>query len=68
MNLRKRSGLTQVQFAYQIGRSPSTVAKWEAGDYVPKCTPSEIRLLCEVCKYTLDELIEAFEPSKAEAN
>jgi transcriptional regulator with XRE-family HTH domain len=61
MNLRKRIGLTQVQLAARLGRSPSTVAKWEARDVVPKGTPSEIKRLCQAYECTLEELIEAFE-------
>ncbi len=61
--LRQRTGLTQVQFAISIGRSPSTIAKWEAGTVLPKGTPSEIKRLCEAYRCTLDELIEAFEGS-----
>lgn len=61
MDLRKRVGLTQVQLAMKIGKSPSTVAKWEARDVVPKGTPSEIKKLCEAYQCTIDELIEAFE-------
>jgi transcriptional regulator with XRE-family HTH domain len=63
MKLRNRTGLTQVQFAISIGKSPSTIAKWEAGEYVPKGSPSEIKRLCEAYQCTLDELIEAFESS-----
>ena len=63
MDLRKRTGLTQVELAAQVGKSPSTVAKWEARVWVPKGTPSEIKHLCDVYKCTLDELIEAFERS-----
>lgn len=61
MLLRKRAGLTQVELAIKLGRSPSTIAKWEARDYVPKMTPSETKKLCEVYQCTLEELIEAFE-------
>jgi transcriptional regulator with XRE-family HTH domain len=61
MDLRKRIGLTQVQLAARLGKSPSTVAKWEARSVIPKGTPSEIKRLCETYECTLDELIEAFE-------
>jgi transcriptional regulator with XRE-family HTH domain len=59
--LRQRTGLTQVHFAISIGKSPSTIAKWEARSVLPRGTPSEIKRLCEAYKCTLDELIEAFE-------
>ena len=61
MLLRKRIGLTQVQVAILLGKSPSAVAKWEARDYIPTGKPSEIKKLCEVYQCSLDELIEAFE-------
>ncbi len=60
-DLRQRTGLTQVQFAALIGKSPSTVAKWEAGSVLPRGTPSEIKRMCEGYQCTIDELIEAFE-------
>ncbi|HBL11419.1 MAG TPA: XRE family transcriptional regulator [Cyanobacteria bacterium UBA11162] len=60
-DLRQRTGLTQVQFAGLIGKSPSAVAKWEARSALPRGTPSEIKRLCEAYKCTIDELIEAFE-------
>ena len=60
-DLRQRTGLTQVHFAILIGKSPSTVAKWEARSVLPRGTPSEIKRLCEAYRCTLDELIEAFE-------
>ena len=65
-DLRQRTGLTQVHFAISIGKSPSTIAKWEAGN-VPRGTPSEIKRLCEAYKCTLDELIEAFEGIETES-
>jgi transcriptional regulator with XRE-family HTH domain len=61
MYLRKRANLTQAELAQKIGRSPSTVAKWEAGDVVPRGTPSEIKKLCEVYQCSIEDLIEAFE-------
>ena len=60
-DLRQRTGLTQVQFAALIGKSPSAVTKWEARSALPRGIPSEIKRLCEAYKCTLDELIEAFE-------
>ena len=69
MFLRQRAGLTQFQAAIEIGRSPSTIAKWEARETVLRGTPSEIKRVCEVYKCTIDELIEAFEePTASEQN
>ena len=34
--LRKRSGLTQVEFADFVGASETTVRNWEAGRHLPK--------------------------------
>jgi transcriptional regulator with XRE-family HTH domain len=66
-DLRQRTGLTQVQFAALIGKSPSAVTKWEARSALPRGTPSEIKRLCEAYKCTLDELIEAFEAIETES-
>ncbi|NEQ31330.1 MAG: helix-turn-helix domain-containing protein [Leptolyngbya sp. SIO4C5] len=67
VELRQRIGLTQVQLAIAIGKSPSTIAKWEARAVVPKGTPSEIKRLCEIYCCTLDQLIEAFEDIKIDS-
>jgi transcriptional regulator with XRE-family HTH domain len=66
-DLRQRTGLTQVHFAISIGKSPSTIAKWEAGSVIPKGTPSEIKRLCQAYRCTLEELIEAFEGIEIES-
>lgn len=67
MFLRKRAGLTQAQVAGLLGKSLSTVVKWESRTFVPKGSPSEIKKLCEVYQCSLDELIEAFELSAGSA-
>ena len=61
MKLRKKLGLTQVQMAQRLNKSPSTVFKWESRSVVPTGTPSEIKSLCLAYECSLDELIEAFE-------
>jgi transcriptional regulator with XRE-family HTH domain len=65
--LRRRLGMTQFKLAIATGRSPSTIAKWEARTVIPTGTPSEIKHLCEVFQCTLDELIEAFEGEQSDA-
>lgn len=60
-DLRRRTGLTQVQFATLIGKTPSTITKWEARSTMLIAKPSEIKRICEAYQCTLDELIEAFE-------
>ena len=67
MFLRKRTGLTQVQLAAKIGRSPSTVAKWEARDMIPRLTPLEMKRLCQAYGCTFDELVDAFEGKSADS-
>ncbi|MGP1375212.1 MAG: helix-turn-helix domain-containing protein [Almyronema sp.] len=67
VELRQRIGLTQVQLAIAIGKSPSTIAKWEARSVIPKGTPSEIKRLCNTYRCTLDQLIEAFEELEIES-
>lgn len=65
MLLRQRAGLTQFEVAVRIGRSLSTIAKWEAGSTVLRGKPSEIKRACEVYQCTIEELIAAFEPELA---
>ncbi|MGI0493420.1 helix-turn-helix domain-containing protein [Alkalinema pantanalense CENA528] len=59
MGLRKRVGLTQQEFAQRLGKSVSTVTKWEAGQ-IPRWTPEEFRKVREVLGCSYEELIEAF--------
>lgn len=66
MELRKRAGFTQQQLATEIGKSVSTIAKWESGRE-PEWTPSEFRLLKTVLNCTYDELVEAFSSPKTES-
>ncbi|MBE9031615.1 helix-turn-helix transcriptional regulator [filamentous cyanobacterium LEGE 11480] len=66
MELRKRAGFTQQQLASELGKSVSTIAKWEAGR-VPSWTPQEFSLIRTVLQCTYEELVEAFSPSKTES-
>lgn len=64
MKLRKRAKLTQRQVAQALDIRQSTVSDWERGLSIPHLPPSKLKLMMEVYRCTIDELIEAFEDSK----
>jgi DNA-binding XRE family transcriptional regulator len=60
MNVRKRAGLTQQQFANLLGVTISTVSNWERGVQVPRLTFAQTRIIMEQSGLTIAELAEAF--------
>jgi len=68
MSLRKRiPGLTQRKVATALDVRESTVSEWERGITKPHLLPSQLKKMMEVYQCPLDELIEAFEGSRAES-
>lgn len=65
MRLRQRVGLTQQQVAFVLGVRQGTISDWERGVSTPNLPPSKIKLMLEVYKCSLDDLIEAFEVSQS---
>ncbi|MEP0984030.1 helix-turn-helix transcriptional regulator [Leptolyngbya sp. FACHB-17] len=53
---RRQAGLRQKDVADAIGRSHKTISSWETGDAVPRLTPKEMQILCQILNCTLDEL------------
>lgn len=51
---REAIGLTQVQLAHEVGVTPSTVYKWEAGKVVPDVI--RLRKLAQVFDVSSDEI------------
>ncbi len=60
-DLRKLTGLTQVQLAAELGLSVKTISDWEQNRSQPKLVPSQLKQMMSVYQCTLDELIAAFE-------
>lgn len=65
MNLRKRTGLTQRQVAQALDVRESTVSEWERGISVPHLPLRKVRRMLKIYQCDLDELVEAFEASRA---
>jgi len=60
-SLRLRAKLTQRQVSIALDRRESTISDWETGKTRPQLYLSEVKLMMQVYKATLDELIEAFD-------
>lgn len=63
--LRSELGMSQEEFARQIGTSARTISRWEAGDNVPTFTVPQIKALDYLLKSkgkTLDDLPDDFAP------
>ena len=61
--LRKRReelGLTQRDIALALGKTDQTISNWETGLYEPKMTPREVKALCHLLKWTLEEMPDDF--------
>lgn len=61
--IRKNAGLSQEQLAEKIGVSRQAVTKWETGKGLPDI--ENIVIISEIFKTTLDELVSADIPKKA---
>lgn len=65
VKLRQRVGLTQRQVAQALDVRQSTVSDWERGVTTPNLPPSKLKMMLQIYQCTLDDLIEAFEKTKA---
>ncbi|MBD1896594.1 helix-turn-helix domain-containing protein [Trichocoleus sp. DQ-A3] len=57
---REELGLTQRDIALALGKTDQTISNWETGMYEPKLTPREMKALCRLLKWTLEELPDEF--------
>ncbi|MBD2130365.1 helix-turn-helix transcriptional regulator [Microcoleus sp. ZQ-A2] len=48
--------LTQQQVADELGVTVTTVKNREAGRHIPKLYPKQMKALCEVLKFTVEDL------------
>lgn len=68
MKLREDVGLTQRQLAQALNVTISTVSAWENGRHEPRLTFAQTKLLTEVLRCSLDDLVRATQkrsPSQA---
>ncbi|MEG4068477.1 helix-turn-helix transcriptional regulator [Microcoleus sp. Pol11C2] len=50
--------LTQQQVADEWGVSATTVKNWEAGRHLPKLYLEQTKVLCDLLKLSLDDLVD----------
>lgn len=63
--LREELGLSQEEFARQIGTSARTISRWEAGDSIPTFTIAQMKSLDRLLRAngkTLEDLPDRFAP------
>lgn len=59
MKLREDAGLTQKQLAQALGVTITTVSAWENGRHEPRLTLAQTKLMTEVLRCSLDDLVRA---------
>lgn len=62
-SLRKRReelGLIQRDIALALDKTVQTISNWETGVYEPKMTPREVKALCRLLKWSLEEMPDDF--------
>ncbi len=57
---REELGLTQRDIAQALDKTVQTISNWETGIYEPKMTPREVKALCRLLKWTLEEMPDDF--------
>ncbi len=62
--LRERAGLTQRQISIAMDITVTSVSQWETGARRPRLFPDQTQKLLQVLNCTLEELVEAFNPSQ----
>ncbi|HAX89512.1 MAG TPA: XRE family transcriptional regulator [Cyanobacteria bacterium UBA11370] len=50
--------VTQRQVANELGVTVTTVQNWEAGRHIPKLYPAQMKALCDLLNFTLEDLVE----------
>lgn len=55
---RESLNVTQRQIANELNVTVTTVQNWEAGRYIPKLTPTQMKALCDLLHFTLEDLVE----------
>ena len=57
---REELGLTQRDIALALDKTVQTISNWETGTYEAKLTLREIKALCRLLKWTLEEMPDEF--------
>ncbi len=59
VKLRERAGLTQRELAQALGVTITTVSAWENQRHEPRLTFAQTKLLTQILRCSLDELVDA---------
>ena len=54
---RESLGLTRIQVAEACNVVQSTVINWETDRHVPKLYPAQMKALCDLLNFTLEDLV-----------
>ncbi|WP_223257485.1 helix-turn-helix transcriptional regulator [Phormidesmis priestleyi] len=57
---RRKKSIRQEDLAKALVVSPQTVSAWETGRNVPRFTPQQMQVLCEMLNCPLSEIAQAF--------
>ena len=55
---REELNVTQRQIALELDVTVTTVQNWEADRHIPKLYPKQMKALCEVLKFTVEDLAD----------
>jgi putative transcriptional regulator len=55
---RESLGLTRIQVAKACNVVQSTVINWETDRHVPKLYPAQMKALCDLLKFSIEDLVE----------
>jgi transcriptional regulator with XRE-family HTH domain len=55
---RRALKLTRLQVALAVEVVESSVKNWETGRHIPKLYPTQMKALCDILQFTLEELAE----------
>ncbi|MCU0546567.1 MAG: helix-turn-helix domain-containing protein [Oscillatoriaceae cyanobacterium Prado104] len=54
---RESLGLTRIQVAEACSVVQSTVINWETDRHVPKLYPAQMKALCDILKFSIEDLV-----------
>ena len=55
---RESLNITQRKVAEEVGVTITTVQNWEAGRHIPKLYPVQMKALCDLLKFTVEDLAD----------
>lgn len=55
---REALNVTQRQIALELGVTVTTVQNWEADRHIPKLYPKQMKALCDILKFTVEDLAD----------